>query len=290
MKKKEVAGILAIILGGLGVHQFYLNRPWWGFFHIFLFSAAASTTMFGVSISWVIAWITAIVLFSMDQREFDKKYNRKYFEREERWDGRRTDYNRRDNRWESRREERQEPRQERRKNRWDRREETRRPKKETRQRKASSKPNPYKQSGIRKYKDYDYDGAIEDFKKALEVVPTDIATHFNLACAYSLSEEIDKSFYHLDRAVALGLKDTNKIKEHDALAYLRIQKEFDNFERNNYRLPAKAATKKQTETPKDDLLSTTPDLLDQLKKLGELKERGLLTEAEFAAQKRKLLK
>jgi Short C-terminal domain len=32
-----------------------------------------------------------------------------------------------------------------------------------------------------------------------------------------------------------------------------------------------------------------PSTLDQLKQLGELKEQGVLTEAEFAAQKAKLL-
>ncbi|MEL6843569.1 MAG: hypothetical protein AAFP02_10155, partial [Bacteroidota bacterium] len=31
------------------------------------------------------------------------------------------------------------------------------------------KANPFKVSGIKKYKDYDYEGAIEDFKKALSV-------------------------------------------------------------------------------------------------------------------------
>ena len=37
--------------------------------------------------------------------------------------------------------------------------------------------------------------------------------------------------------------------------------------------------------PADD----TPDMLDQLQKLGELRAAGVLTEAEFAAQKAKIL-
>ena|SRR6478609_6037737 len=37
--------------------------------------------------------------------------------------------------------------------------------------------------------------------------------------------------------------------------------------------------------PVDD----TPDMLDQLQKLGELRAAGVLTEAEFAAQKAKIL-
>ena len=50
------------------------------------------------------------------------------------------------------------------------------------------RPNPYKKSGVEKYKEYEYEGAIEDFKKALEIDPKDIPTHFNIACAYSLTE------------------------------------------------------------------------------------------------------
>ena len=37
--------------------------------------------------------------------------------------------------------------------------------------------------------------------------------------------------------------------------------------------------------PADD----APDMLDQLQKLGELRDAGVLTEAEFAAQKAKIL-
>ena len=202
-----------------------------------------------------------------------------------RFDGKKTDYQRND-----RKEQRWNGRQERTENRWEKRQTNPMPRPQTTPAKPQVQPNPYKQSGIQKYKDYDYDGAIIDFKKALEIAPTDIATHFNLACAYSLNEEAERSFFHLDKAVSLGFKETSKIKEHDALAYLRIQREFDNFEENNFRLPAKAATFEKKEASQEDLLSTQPDLLDQLKKLGELKEKGLLTEDEFTAQKRKLLR
>ena len=112
----------------------------------------------------------------------------------------------------------------------------------------------------------------------------DVATHFNLACAYSLNEQADKSFFHLDKAVTYGFSDFPKIKEHDALAFIRIQDEFETFEKNGFRL------QQMLEAPKQDLLSTQPDVLEQLQKLGELKEKGLLTEKEFEIQKKKLLK
>ncbi len=147
---------------------------------------------------------------------------------------------------------------------------------------ASSKANPYKNSGVKKFKDYDYEGAIADFEKALQINEDDISVHFNLACAYSLMEDKNKSMYHLDNAVALGFKDFEKIKTHDALAYLRIQDEFEAFQENNYRLSGNQA--KKMENP-----SQNTELLEQLQKLAELRQKGLLTEEEFVLQKRKLL-
>ncbi|MFK7809571.1 MAG: tetratricopeptide repeat protein [Saprospiraceae bacterium] len=146
--------------------------------------------------------------------------------------------------------------------------------------KRAPKNNPFRSSGLAKFKDFDYDGAIEDFTKALQINNEDIAVHFNLACAYSLTEQKDKSMYHIDRAVALGFKDFEKIRTHDALAYLRIQDEYEGFEKSGFRLTgAKAGSRSAGDTA----------LLDQLAKLAELREKGLLTEEEFVIQKKKLL-
>lgn len=146
------------------------------------------------------------------------------------------------------------------------------------------KNNPFKNSGVEKYKDYDYDGAIEDFNKALQINPDDIAVHFNLACAYSLTEQKEKSFEHLDKAVSLGFADFDKIKSHDALAYLRIQDEFVEFEKNNFRLNQQSGPVNSGPT-----LAENQNLLEQLKRLAELREQGLLTEEEFSLQKKRLL-
>lgn len=94
----------------------------------------------------------------------------------------------------------------------------------------------FKKSGVTKYKEYDYKGAIEDFNKALEINPRDANAHFNIACAYSLIENSSKSFVHLDQAVANGFKNIESIETHDGLAYLRVQKQFEKFRNNNYRL------------------------------------------------------
>jgi len=94
----------------------------------------------------------------------------------------------------------------------------------------------FKKSGVNKYKEYDYKGAIEDFNKALEINPNDANAHFNIACAYSLVENGSKAFVHLDQAVAHGFKNFETIESHDGLAYLRVQKPFEKFRANNYRL------------------------------------------------------
>jgi len=145
--------------------------------------------------------------------------------------------------------------------------------------------NPYKQSGIKKYKDFDLEAAIEDFKKGLEIDPNDISLNFNIACAYSLTEQVDLAYQHLSKAVENGFKDFEKIKTHDDLAYVRIQPQFEEFETNGFRLIEQL----QLDAPKEDLLSDDL-LLSQLKRLAELKEKGLITEKEFDIEKRKLMR
>jgi TM2 domain-containing membrane protein YozV len=276
MKEKNVAGILALFLGGFGVHRFYLGQTGLGVFYLIFC---------WLPLIWILGLIDAIVFFSMDKEAFDLKYNRNHYQLTRKRD---TDFDRhqryreeRERRRQSREYERDDHRRERSDN---RQEEYRQPQPRPA---AIPKPNPYKNSGIRKYKEYDYDGAVADFQKALEIDEKDVAVHFNIACAYSLNENVEKAFFHLDRAVALGFDDFKRIKEHDALAYIRIQDQFEEFEQNGFRLTM------QLEAPKENLLDAAPsestDLLEQLKKLGELREKGLLTEEEFVAQKKRLL-
>ena len=196
MKDKTTAGLLALFLGGFGVHQFYLGESKIGIAHAVPVMVFKST--FVIFMSYVFAWITAISLFSMDQDEFDRKYNQGKIKKEP-YDYREADFERR-----------QEEKREKRRARQKRREYQQAPRKQAKNYdfsrskppKKRNKPNPFKTSGIAKFKEYDYEGAISDFIKSLEIAPDDIATHFNLACSYSLTETPDKAFYHLDKAVA----------------------------------------------------------------------------------------
>lgn len=276
-KEKNVAGILALFLGGLGIHRFYLGQTGLGIFYLIFC---------WFPLMWIIGLIDAIAFFSMDQEVFDRKYNRQLESRRD------TDFDRRQYRRRTREEHREERAEKRYERRYDTRRQYERPQPSPLTRPRPPRSNPYKVSGVRKYKDYDYDGAIEDFNKALDIEPNDVATHFNLACAYSLNERPEKAFFHLSQAVANGFNDFQRIKEHDALAFLRIQPEFEAFEKNGFRLQAETVTEQAPEgvlEENNDMLEGQPDLLEQLKRLGELREKGLLTEEEFTSQKRKLL-
>jgi TM2 domain-containing membrane protein YozV/Tfp pilus assembly major pilin PilA len=64
-KDRATAGILAIFLGGLGIHRFYLGQ-WWGLAYLLL-----SWTMLPL----VIALVEGIVFLCMSQERWDAKYN-----------------------------------------------------------------------------------------------------------------------------------------------------------------------------------------------------------------------
>jgi len=184
-----------------------------------------------------------------------------------------------------RRQQEQSPRQ-------DRRRQSQRPEQRRRsepqqrpQRHHKARSNPFKKTGIQKYKEFEMEGAIEDFKQGLAIDPKDLALHFNIAAAYSLTEDKDKAFHHISEAVKLGFKDFEKINTHDDLAYVRIQPEFDDFKDNGYKL-----VKQTRQIPVKEDEVTDDVLLSQLNKLAEMRKKGLLSNDEFVLEKEKLLR
>jgi TM2 domain-containing membrane protein YozV len=260
MRNKTAAGLFAFFLGWAGVHRFYLGQVGLGILYVFL-----TIISFGI-VSGIVSLIDAIVFFTMAEEQFDQKYNAQQGMVP-------PIYNRR---MQPGYPPVAQPRQ----------------KPSTSKRQTSTKDiqNPYKVNGIKKYKEFDLEGAIEDFKKGLEIHPRDISLHFNLACAYSLTEQVDKAYTHLDRAISLGFNDFDKIKTHDDLAYVRIQDRFEEFQKNGYRLELPPVENTTTEIPEIPKEQTVQDdvLLSQLKRLAELRDRGLLSEQEFMIEKRKL--
>lgn len=66
MKQKSTAGILGILLGGLGVHKFYLNKPGKGVAYLL-------TSWTGIPA--IIGLVEGIQYLTWDQSKFDEKYN-----------------------------------------------------------------------------------------------------------------------------------------------------------------------------------------------------------------------
>lgn len=266
MKKKGVAFVLAFLLGVFGVHRFYLGQRKLGIIYLAIFLVGflhITTTHYWDGpplfiITAIIGFIDAILFLAMPKEDFDAKYNK----------GKSSLAFQGDTTTRAR---------------------GRKYRKTTRQRHQTSQAgNPFKISGLEKYKDYDYLGAIKDFKQSLDLKYDDPAVHFNLACAYSIMEETENAFFHIDKAVDFGFDDFDRIKNHDALAFLRTTDEFEQFASNGYRKTH------QIEAPKEDLLSTPSplmdtDILEKIASLGELRDKGFLTDDEFSMQKKRLL-
>lgn len=67
MKSKNVTILLALFLGGLGVHKFYLNKPIQGIFYILFF---------WTYIPAIVALIEGIGYLLMSEEDFNKVYNK----------------------------------------------------------------------------------------------------------------------------------------------------------------------------------------------------------------------
>ncbi|MBT8191746.1 MAG: NINE protein [Saprospiraceae bacterium] len=255
-RSRVAAAFIALIGGSIGLHKFYLKDPGGGIFYIILMFMTARffplTALLGI--------IDAIKLFSMSDEQFDRKYNR------------RRQKNRRRKSYPSQSRDRRDLKMDREYYQY-------------KQTVAKKRDNPFKKSGEKKYKEYDLEGAIDDFKNALEISPDNIDIHFNMAAVYSLMEKKDLSFFHLEEAVKLGFKDKDKIMTLDDLAYLRIQEEFEEFKNNGYSREAK----EQKALPAENLLQDDV-LLSQLNKLKDLRSRGLLSQKEFNYEKEKLFR
>jgi TM2 domain-containing membrane protein YozV len=261
VKSKTTAAFLALFGGVFGIHRFYLNETPKGIFYIFLFMFTQN--MLSFPITALLGVIDCVRLFSMSTADFDAKYNKNRTSTRRR---------RRDRRVvrESRREY-TEPRTERNR---------------AARRKRKVIANPFKTSGLKKYKDFDIEHAVEDLNKSLLVNDTDSEVYFTLACCYSLMEKPDEAYSNLQKAVNTGLKDLSKIETTDNLAFIRTHKDFESFKENGYQL----TTVGRLQAPAEGNLLEDDVLLSQLNKLAELRKKGLLSEKEFEFERKKLLR
>lgn len=256
MKSKWVAAWLAFFFGIFGVHRFYLGRRFLGIMHLLLFFITFGITVGSdepfVMVPAILGFIDAVLLMAMPREDFDEKYNAKRL-RERRAYARAYE------------DEYEEPA----------------PKK-------TYSESFLKKLGIDKFRSGDFDGAVDAFVKALEKGAESPALHFNLACCYSMMHDATSAMEHLEKAIANGFTDLNKIQTHSALHHLREQPGFAQFVANGYRRSAALPA------PQENLLDTKPNLapeqvIDQIFHLGELMEKGLISEEEFQREKQKLL-
>ncbi len=75
-KSKVTAGLLALFLGGLGVHKFYLGYAGAGIVHIIL-----TIIIIGIPVNWVVNLIEGIVYLTKSDEDFHQTYvvNKKSF-------------------------------------------------------------------------------------------------------------------------------------------------------------------------------------------------------------------
>lgn len=265
MKNKTVAATLALLMGIFGVHRFYLGQRFLGISYLLLFFFTFGLTVDEeapfILAPALIGFIDAVLLFVMPQEEFDDKYNYQ-----------RQGYQRRQTDW-----------------RGDYRSQPSRSYERSYGAGRTPRHTEYKRQGVQLFRDYNFAGAVQAFEQALDEKFDDPSTHFNLACSYSMLEEANPAFYHLEKAIEFGFTNLEKIHHHDALAFVRSLSEFEAFVDNDYRqveaLPQAHSDTESTGESTDN----TEDLLDQIIKLGDLRDKGILTEQEFAKEKKKLL-
>jgi TM2 domain-containing membrane protein YozV len=280
VKNKVTAAILAFFLGGFGVHRFYLGQVGKGVLYL-LFC--------WTPIPWIIAFIDSIVFLATSEKSFNFKYNQDYIHQlypspqaaptvvihQHGYQASRQGFS-----------QSIPPAQNQRQQEYQRRQQANQHNKTTQQqpkRAARPKIDPFQKSGNEKYSEYDFDGAIRDYLRSLNVRAHNPKVHFNLACLYSVMEQTDSAFFHLEKAVAQGYYNFDKIQTHDHLAFIRSQQPtFDNFVANGYKT---GVAKKESE----EKLALDEDLITQLERLAKMQEAGLLTEEEFQSQKVKIL-
>lgn len=258
-KSKSTATMLAFLGGIFGAHKFYLGDSGKGIFYIMI--AIMTAGFFPISI--LLGVLDAVRLFMMSTERFNAQYNKGTSRR-------RTVSKNHGSRNQSRSERDMQMERERYKH---------------KQQTKNARANPFLKSAKRKYKDYDLEGAIADYEQAAEISKLDKNIHYDMAGIYSILENKEKSFYHLEEAINSGFKNYEKIKTDDEFAFLRIQEEFDHFVANDFKMQRR----KTIAPPKDDLLQDDL-LLAQLNKLKELRSRGMLSEKEFLFEKEKIMR
>ncbi len=265
MKNRKIAIALAFFTGFLGLHRFYLGQPVRGVLYLILLPTL---------LSLLLGLIDFVVFLGMSDEAFSLKYNKKDLA------SRGSNYHK-----------------------------SYEKKRYTGESSTGGIPMPgrhkttiqkpigsnaaLKKEGLQLYRDFHYAEAIDKFEQALQINPYDFDLHFQLACAYSLTENAVGTFKHLHFAVANGYNSLDTVGTHEALAFIRVHPLFEDFRNSQFtQLPSEeeivALTKKSQPSQALPSPDPSPDLLEELKQLERLHLLGILTDEEYAQQKSKL--
>lgn len=124
---------------------------------------------------------------------------------------------------------------------------------------------------------------LATLQQSLSEDSTNPETHFELACFYSLIQDKDKCFEHLNKSVVYGYKNLKNIEKEPDLKWIRHQDEFKAFKANGYKT-APVSTNTVVK------INSKDNYIEELRELGKLKDEGIITEKEFQELKEKILK
>lgn len=129
--------------------------------------------------------------------------------------------------------------------------------------------------GMKSYHQGNYDAAIKIFDDAILKFNTKPEAYLRLGAVYAKQGKVDLAIKNVAKSKKLGVSSLELVSKEPFDSIRNTQKWID-FVNNDYQISN--GIKHQT-------LSTTDELL----KLGELFEKGLLTKEEFEVEKKKLL-
>ena len=143
--------------------------------------------------------------------------------------------------------------------------------------KTRNVPSPYInliKLGMNSYYQGNYEASIKIFNDAILRYNTRPEAYLRLGAVYAKQEHIDLAIKNVAKAKSLGIKSLELLNK-EPFDNIRSKTKWIEFVDNDYKLISKVVKSVSS--------------ADELLKLGELLDKGLLTQEEFEAQKQKLL-
>ena len=143
--------------------------------------------------------------------------------------------------------------------------------------KTRNVPSPYInliKLGMNSYYQGNYEASIKIFNDAILRYNTRPEAYLRLGAVYAKQEHIDLAIKNVAKAKSLGIKSLELLNK-EPFDNIRSKTKWIEFVDNDYKLISKVVKSVSS--------------ADELLKLGELLDKGLITQEEFEAQKQKIL-